>query len=118
MNDPILSGINFFNEGLYYEAHESWEDGWRACRGDERGYLKGLVQIAVGLHHLTRGNTAGGVRVLERGLSNLRPYPARCLGIDTASLIHDVRMVVNCPEPRPNVRIHAVGPSNTDTRGG
>ncbi len=94
MNDLLQAGIIFFNEGRYYEAHESWEDLWRLSDDDDRRFCQGLVQVAVGLHHLANGNASGGNRVLIRGLGNIEAFPDRHRSIDNASLIRDIYAVL------------------------
>src|SRR2546430_6058218 len=40
-------GIELFNRGLYWEAHEAWEEAWTPDRhGPDRGFYKGLIQVA------------------------------------------------------------------------
>lgn len=43
-----LYGIDLFNHGYYYEAHEAWEAVWRACglKGTTADFLKGLIKLA------------------------------------------------------------------------
>jgi predicted metal-dependent hydrolase len=57
--DLFEEGVNFFNAGKYYEAHEVWEDAWRLQEGPRRRFYQGLIQAAVGLYHLSRGNATG-----------------------------------------------------------
>ncbi len=80
------TGLEMFNTGRYYEAHEVLEDVWRHTSGRERGLLQGLVQIAVGLHHHATGNLAGARSVTARGLRNLGHDSGECLGIDLDDL--------------------------------
>src|ERR1700758_563778 len=74
-------GIALFNAGEFFEAHEALEDAWRESSGEDRRFLQGLVQVAVGLHHHSTGNTVGARSVLRRALDNLRPYPESYFGI-------------------------------------
>jgi predicted metal-dependent hydrolase len=49
-----LHGIDLFNHGFYWEAHEAWEGLWHACgrRGAAADFLKGLIQLAAaGVKH-------------------------------------------------------------------
>jgi predicted metal-dependent hydrolase len=94
MSDLLRSGIVFFNAGRYFEAHEAWEDMWRPAQGPLRLYFQGLVQAAVGLHHLQKGNPRGATAQLRKSLSKLEQYPARFCGIDNAALIADLRQVL------------------------
>src|SRR5688500_6277324 len=43
-----LYGIDLFNHGYYWEAHEEWEGLWHACnrRGRTANFLKGLIKLA------------------------------------------------------------------------
>jgi predicted metal-dependent hydrolase len=55
-NVAYLFGIDLFNAGFYWEAHESWERLWHLAgrRGPVADFVKGLIQLAV-----------AGVKVLE-----------------------------------------------------
>ena len=95
MGDLLEEGIIFFNDGRYFEAHEAWEDLWRPTRGPLRLFYQGLVQAAVGMHHLSRGNLNGARAQLGKSLSKLEQYPARFCRIDNAKLIADLRNVLD-----------------------
>ncbi|MBX9680100.1 MAG: DUF309 domain-containing protein [Gemmataceae bacterium] len=49
-----LHGIDLFDAGYYWEAHEAWEQLWHAVgrRGPDAEFVKGLIQLAVaGVKH-------------------------------------------------------------------
>lgn len=94
MPDLLEDGIFFFNAGRYFEAHEAWEDLWRPTRGPLRLFYQGLVQAAVGMHHLTRGNANGARAQLSKSLSKLEQYPGRFCRIDNGKLISDLRQAL------------------------
>lgn len=94
MSDFLREGIFFFNSGRYFEAHEAWEDLWRPARGPLRLYYQGLVQAAVGMHHLSRRNINGARAQLGKSLSKLEQYPERFCGIDNAGLVAGLRNIV------------------------
>ncbi len=101
MRDLLRDGIFFFNAGRYFEAHEAWEDLWRPTRGPLRLFYQGLVQAAVGLHHLCRGNLNGAQAQLGKSLSKLEQYPERFCQIDNGRLVTDLRRVLDDPAPQP-----------------
>ena len=72
-HNGLTHGIDLFNRAHFYDAHEVLEDVWRPSpRGsDTRRHLQGLVQLAVAIHHESRGNFVGARSVLDRGLRNL-----------------------------------------------
>jgi predicted metal-dependent hydrolase len=82
----LASGIELFNAGRFFEAHEVLEDAWREAIGERKLFLQALVQLAVGFHHYTMDNVVGAESVLERGLGNLAGYADECEGIDLLAL--------------------------------
>ncbi|MBI2150692.1 MAG: DUF309 domain-containing protein [Acidobacteria bacterium] len=92
MGDLLDAGINFFNQSRYFEAHEVWEDLWRETRGPLRLFYQGLVQAAVGLHHLGNGNLNGARSQLTKSIAKLEQYPAGFLRIDTGRLVENLRL--------------------------
>jgi len=101
VRDLLRDGIFFFNAGRYFEAHEAWVDLWRPTRGPLRLFYQGLVQAAVGLHHLGRGNLNGAQAQLGKSLSKLEQYPERFCQIDNGRLVADLRRVLDDPTPEP-----------------
>ena len=68
-------GIEFFNSGEFYDAHEVLEDVWREEQGPQKLFLQGLIQVAVALHHHSTGNIVGCRSLLKRAGRNLSSYP-------------------------------------------
>jgi len=88
--DLLEKGIICFNSGQYFDAHEAWEDLWRPSGGPLRLFYQGLVQAAVGMHHLSQGNLNGAKAQLAKSLEKLRQYPERFCGINNGKLIADL----------------------------
>ena len=100
MDDLLENGINFFNAGQYFEAHEAWEELWRQTGGPLRLYYQGLVQSAVGLHHLGRGNLNGARAQLGKALQKLEQYPEAFCRIDNRALIAAIQSALHDLTPR------------------
>lgn len=79
-------GLDLLNRGRFFDAHEVLEDVWREAPSPERKFLQGLIQVAVALHHHSRGNVVGCRSVLARAARNLSSYSADHGGVDLASL--------------------------------
>ena len=64
----FLRGIDLFNLGYYWEAHEVWESLWHACgrSGPTADFLKGLIKLAAAGVKSREGNVAGVRRHAER----------------------------------------------------
>jgi predicted metal-dependent hydrolase len=83
-DSQFLLGVELFNRGEFFEAHEVWEDLWRDGPPAERRFFQGLIQAAVAALHWSRGNAAGARRLYHSGRKYMDPYrPAhRGLAID------------------------------------
>jgi predicted metal-dependent hydrolase len=89
----LLKGIEEFNAGRYWECHETLEMLWRAEPRPVRDLYQGILQVGVGFHHLQRGNYAGAVKVLSRGLARLRRLPDVCQGVRVSQLADEAGAV-------------------------
>lgn len=85
--DGVRRGIELFNAGEYYEAHEVIEHEWHAERGPIRAMYQGILQIGVGLHHTRGGNHRGAELLLNDGIEKVSRFLPSCQGVDTANLI-------------------------------
>lgn len=87
----LLEGIELFNSGRYWDAHEVWERAWTPDRkGPDSGFYKGLIQVAAGCLHYTRRNRRGAVNKWCSGAGYLRPYLPVHHGVALAPLLHSV----------------------------
>jgi hypothetical protein len=87
--------ILLFNAGLFFECHEILEPPWMESEGNEKLFLHGLINVAVGLYHLERHNLAGAVKVLRKGLSRLKPTSPTYLNIDWQAFTEQVNHCLN-----------------------
>ena len=87
----LLRGVEQYNGGYFFEAHETLEELWLPCPWPIRTFLQGLIQIAAAFVHLMRHEHPGTVRLLSRALEKLESFPSEYMGIDTARLVSEVR---------------------------
>jgi len=84
----LRRGVELFNRALYWEAHEAWEEAWTPDRhGPDRGFYKGLIQVAAGCLHYHRRNRRGAVNKWRSGADYLRPYLPGHRGVALAPLV-------------------------------
>ncbi|HWG43982.1 MAG TPA: DUF309 domain-containing protein [Gemmataceae bacterium] len=84
--DPrYLAGILFFNEHDFFEAHEVWEDLWSESHGDERRFVQGLIQAAVGLFHFSGGNLGGAMKLYRSSYDYMKTCGSPFLGLDVTA---------------------------------
>jgi hypothetical protein len=72
-----------FDARFYFEVHELLEPHWLRSAGRERETLQGVIQVAVGLHHLANGNGAGARALLRDGAAKLLGRQAGGTAFDT-----------------------------------
>ena len=88
MKPGLTRGVDLFNRGEYWEAHEAWESDWTHDRkGPDSGFYKGLIQIAAGCYHYRRRNRRGAVNKWTSGAEYLRPYLPAHNGILLSPLV-------------------------------
>jgi predicted metal-dependent hydrolase/ribosome biogenesis protein Tsr3 len=76
-----LYGIDLFNRGYYWEAHETWEGLWRAAerKGTVADFLKALIKLAAAGVKIRQGQPRG-VASHARGAAELFHAIAEQLG--------------------------------------
>lgn len=88
-------GIEAFNRGDYFQAHEDLETAWRDETSPVRDVYRGILQIGLAYYHILRGNYRGAVKMLRRQKPWLAPFPDQYRGIDLASLKQDAQRAEN-----------------------
>jgi hypothetical protein len=87
-------GIELFNDGEWFEAHESWEDIWHMATGPRKLFYQGLIQCAVTIEHMRRGNPRGVVTVYESAMTKFRGLDNPYMGIDWMGLTQAIGAMV------------------------
>jgi predicted metal-dependent hydrolase len=94
-NPLYLRGIELFNQRRFFECHEAWEELWVGELGARRQFFKGLIQAAVALHHLTRGNHHGATKLQASSQKYLEPYRPRYCGLDVDRFVASVSRCID-----------------------
>ena len=87
-------GIERFNRGEFWLAHESWEQIWLAAEGERRRFLQGLIQIAAVYYHLERGNQRGASRLLAAAIEKLEGLDPSMSGIAIGETRNNARVLL------------------------
>lgn len=111
-----------FDGRLYFEVHELLEPYWLRAAGRERETLQGLIQVAVGFHHLSNGNGGGARALLHDGAAKLLAREIGGVAVDAfaravVSALDDViRLGVDAPArfPWSSVPTFPSGPARAE----
>jgi predicted metal-dependent hydrolase len=88
--DELRAAIEQFNDGYWFESHETLEDLWQVTPLPERDLFQGIIQAAAALVHFARGEYPGILKLLDSALDKLRTFPSEHMGIDVAGFIRDL----------------------------
>jgi Domain of unknown function (DUF309) len=77
--DAWSRAARLFDAGAFFEAHEAWEELWRAASEPiERSFLQGLIQVAAALHKLqVMHSVDSALRLFAKALAKLDACPER-----------------------------------------
>jgi len=102
-NQPILSpeelqsrlrefyrALDEFNDGYYFESHETLEDLWIVTPWPERQMFQAVIQLAAAFVHVARGEYAGTIKLLDASAQKLREFAPESLGVDVASMLDSI----------------------------
>jgi hypothetical protein len=95
LSDSALIGLQEFNRGRYFEAHEYLEDAWNEDANVGRNLYRAVLQVAVAYLQIERGNYVGAVKMILRSRQWFAPLPDICRGINVAQLQNDAENVYN-----------------------
>ena len=102
-----LYGIDLFNHGFYWEAHEAWEGLWVACgrRGPTATYLQALINLAAAGFKARWGNARGmranartALELFESAARRSGSDGARTMGLDVRALADYADRISRAPE--------------------
>ncbi len=98
-NQPILTqpelvsrlgefhkAVGEFNDGYYFESHETLEDLWMVTPLPDRQFFQGIIQLAAAFVHLVRGEYPGIIKLLDASREKLGEFAPEHLGVDVAAL--------------------------------
>jgi len=112
-----LEGIEHFNAGRYFDAHEVWEEIWLRSSGDTKVFYQMLIQAAVGLHHYEHGNARGARGMYANVVDKLDRLPSFLMSLDLDNFSRQFKaffaeLIENNDEaaptddrPRPRIRL-------------
>jgi uncharacterized protein len=86
----LRRGLDQVRNGQYFEAHESFEDAWRAAEPGEKDFFQGLVHVTVAWYQAGRGNRTGCERQLDKARRRLAPFAPAHRAVDLEAVLAQV----------------------------
>ena len=101
-NSPLLDeGIELFNAGKHWHAHEAWEHLWLGLDGEDKRFVQGLIMAAAMLVQHGKGIQRGVVNHHRNVLERLPPHGPTKWGIDVEGLLRQIAPFVDHPDIDP-----------------
>jgi len=95
LSTEARKGLEEFNRGEYFQAHESLESAWNADTTPTRELYRAVLQVAVAYYQIVRRNYNGALKMFLRVRQWIEPLPDSCRGINVAQLRADVQNAYN-----------------------
>jgi predicted metal-dependent hydrolase len=89
--ESAIIGLEKFNHGEYFLAHEYLEAAWKQEPSAVRNLYRSILQVAVAYLQIERGNYAGAMKMFIRVQKWIRPLPDVCQGVDIGELKKDAQ---------------------------
>ncbi len=94
IHPAAIKGMQLFNDGEYWLAHEALEEAWNEESGTVRELYRAILQTGVVYLHIIRNNYNGAVKVYRRAQKWIQPWPDVCRGIQIGGLRRDLDAVI------------------------
>jgi hypothetical protein len=93
LSGKAFRGLEEFNRGEYFQAHETLEEAWNEDQTPGRELYRAILQVAVAYLQIERGNYNGAMKMFLRLRQWITPFPDVCRGVDVARLNADAQRV-------------------------
>ncbi|MCB9915279.1 MAG: DUF309 domain-containing protein [Planctomycetes bacterium] len=109
-NEDYLFGVDLYNHGYLWEAHEAWEGLWHAAKHDalQAELLQGLIQCAAGALKIRMRQPRGLAKLTELGTARLERVAdeagPRYMGAPVAELVDAFRAFAASAAPDVDAR--------------
>jgi predicted metal-dependent hydrolase len=99
-------GLQAFNQGNFYAAHEYFEATWRETPGDTREFYRALLHLSAGYYRLTQDRPDAALKFFQRSHHWMGQFSQPVGQIDTNDLItHFVNLITHIQSGLPTAVI-------------
>ena len=88
----FAEGVKLFNTGYFWEAHEAFEDLWRAQEGgDAKVFVQAFVQMASGYSFIKLCKLSSAIYLFEKAIEKFREYEMIDSGVKLLPMIEGMQ---------------------------
>ena len=85
--DEFYKAVSEFNDGYYFESHETLEDLWMVTPWPEREFFQGIIQLAAAFVHFVRGEYPGIIKLLDAAAAKIGAAEGETFGVEAGALL-------------------------------
>jgi predicted metal-dependent hydrolase len=93
-NPEFLQGVQLFNKGYYWEAHETWEEMWRDQSGTGKSFMETFVQLAEGYSFAKKGKTDSAQYLFSKAMKKFQDYRQVQCQVSIPDIVQDIERAV------------------------
>jgi len=83
-------GIELFNKGMFFEAHEEWEELWHSTdESPEKHFIQGMIMVAAAMHHYKKKEYKGTEKLLGKAIKILEENKNAKVPVDKEAFLRD-----------------------------
>lgn len=86
LQENAAKGIQAFNQGEFYAAHEYFEDAWRETSDESRDFYRALLMLSGGYFRLTEDRTDAAMKFFTRAIQWMEGFSNPYKDINTAAI--------------------------------
>lgn len=87
----FYQALQQFNDGWYFQSHETLEDLWMVTPMPDREMFQGIIQMAAAFVHMVRGEYPGILKLLDAAIDKLSRAESQRFGVDITTLLDELR---------------------------
>lgn len=87
----FTKGVDLFNAGKFWEAHETFEDLWRRQKGDVKRLVQGFVQSAAAFSYIERRRYESILYLFDKSVEKLAATSHLLPGVNIQHLVDSMK---------------------------
>jgi uncharacterized protein len=92
--EKVIRGLELYNQGAFYQAHEYFEDAWRETPDKSREFFRALLHMSGGFFRLTQDRPTAAKKFFNHALRWLGEFSSPYLGFDIHALSIELESLI------------------------
>jgi predicted metal-dependent hydrolase len=94
-SDQFCEGVALFNKGLFWEAHEVWQELWRDQTIEGKDFVDTFMKMSEAYSFARRGKLSSAIYLFEKALKQFSEYESHSCEISPVQLVEEITRDIN-----------------------